>query len=80
MVSHLRKAFGFSGELKVTCMDLGGKRVGGLVESCWMRWTSVMDGYCVLRVDLKSSQASSKVLGNSDSQKRKRLQEGCRRM
>ena len=73
VVSQLRKALAFSGELKDTCIDLGGRRVGVLVESCWMRWTSVMDGYCDLRVDLKSLQASSKVLGNSVSQKRKRL-------
>ena len=71
LVSTLRKAWAVAGELKVTSMHWGGLRVVSVL--CWIRWVSIMLGYCCWRFLLKVRHASSRVWGASVSQNRKRL-------
>ena len=70
-MSSLRKDWAVAGELKVTSMHWGGLRVVPVL--CWIRWVSVMLGYCCWRSLLKVTHASSRVRGASVSQNRKRL-------
>ena len=71
LLSSLRKDWAAADELKETCMHWGGLRVVSVL--CWMRWVSIMLGYCCWRFLLKVRHASSRVRGASVSQNRKRL-------